>query len=68
VAVGSALGMFGALALARLLTSFLYGVRSVDPVAMAVAVLALSLVGLAAAFVPALRASRSDPAAVLREQ
>jgi putative ABC transport system permease protein len=68
VAVGSALGMLGALALARLLTSFLYGVRFADPVAMAVALLSLAVVGLTAAFVPALRASRSDPAAVLREQ
>jgi putative ABC transport system permease protein len=68
VAAGSVLGVLGALMLARALTSFLYGVRATDPPAIAGAVIALLGVGLGAAFVPALRASRSDPAEVLREQ
>lgn len=68
VAAGGAIGVAGALALARLLASFLYGVGSSDPVALAGAVTALLLVGVVAAWVPAWRASRTDPALVLREQ
>jgi ABC-type lipoprotein release transport system permease subunit len=50
------------------LTSFLYGVSKVDPIAFAAASAALLLIGLAAAFVPARRAGTVDPALVLREQ
>jgi predicted permease len=67
VMVGSVLGIVAALALARLLSAFLYGVSAVDPVSMAGATLALLAVGVAAALVPAWRASRLDPAAVFRE-
>jgi ABC-type antimicrobial peptide transport system permease subunit len=65
---GIALGALGAVALTRLLTSFLYGVSSVDPIAFAGASLALLLIGLVAAFIPARRAGTVDPAMVLREQ
>ena len=68
VAVGIAIGVFGAVALVRLLTSFLYGVSALDPVAFAAAGLALLGVGLLAAFVPARRAGTTDPAIALREQ
>jgi putative ABC transport system permease protein len=68
VALGSALGIAAALLLTRLLSSLLYGVSATDPQALAGAVLALLLVGALAAFVPARRASRTDPASVLREQ
>ena len=54
--------------LARSLASLLYGVRAADPVALMAATLALLAVGVLAAFVPAWRASRMDPAKVLREQ
>jgi len=66
--MGIALGALGAVALTRLLTSFLYGVSSVDPIAFAAASLALLLIGLVAAFIPARRAGSVDPAMVLREQ
>lgn len=68
VAAGSIIGVAGALLLARLLATFLYGVGATDPVAMSAAVMALLTVGMLAAFLPALRASRADPAASLREQ
>jgi predicted permease len=68
VAMGSAIGIAGALVLARLLGSFLYGVGAADPVAMGTAVLALAAVGLAAAYIPARRASRTDPIMVLRSE
>jgi predicted permease len=67
VLLGSVLGIGAALALARLLSSFLYGVSAVDPWSLAGATLALLAVGVAAALLPAWRASRLDPAAVFRE-
>ena len=67
-ALGVVLGAAGAAALTRLLSSFLYGVSSVDAVAFAGATLALLVIGAAAAFVPAWRAGTVDPAIVLREQ
>ena len=68
VAIGSAIGIVGALLLARLLGSFLYGVGAADPLAMGTAVIALATVGLAAAYIPARRASRIDPIMVLRAE
>ena len=51
-----------------LLGSFLYGVGAGDPLAMASATIVLLVVGVLAAVIPGLRASRTDPAIVLREQ
>jgi hypothetical protein len=67
VVVGVLLGILGFLALASLLSSFLYGVGRTDPLALCAATGALLLIGALAALVPALRASRTDPATVLRE-
>jgi predicted permease len=66
VSIGSAIGVAAALAVTRLLSSLLYGVESTDPVAMLAAVLILLLAGMVAAFVPARRASQTDPATMLR--
>jgi putative ABC transport system permease protein len=68
VAVGIALGLVGVVVLARLLASLLFGIGTTDPLALAAASVALLGVGMTAAFVPAWRASRVDPATVLREQ
>lgn len=68
VGAGIVLGLIGFLALARLLASFLYGVGTTDPLALAAATAILLSAGLLAALVPARRASRIDPAVVLREQ
>jgi putative ABC transport system permease protein len=68
VGLGCALGIVAALLLTRLLASLLYGVGATDPRALAGAVLALLAVGALAAFVPARRASRTDPARVLRQE
>ena len=65
---GIAIGAVVAAALTRLLSSFLHGVSSVDPVAFAAASVALLVIGATAAFVPARRAGMTDPASVLREQ
>ncbi|MDB4874507.1 MAG: permease [Gemmatimonadetes bacterium] len=66
--IGIAIGAVGAEALARLLTSFLFGVTSVDPIAFVAASVALLAIGMGAAFAPARRAGTVDPALVLREQ
>ena len=68
VVLGSAVGVGAALLLTRLLSSLLYGVGATDPKALAGAVATLLLVGALAALSPALRASRTDPASVLRNQ
>ena len=67
VAVGSAIGVGASFALTRLLSSLLYGIEPTDTLVMAAAVLTLLLVGVLAAFVPARRASLTDPAVVLRQ-
>jgi len=46
----------------------LYGIRLRDPLAIGAAVLLLCGAALLAAFIPALRASRVDPAVALREE
>jgi predicted permease len=67
VGMGSIAGIAAALALTRLLSSLLYGVGAMDLPSMAASVLALFVVGTLAAFVPARRASLTNPALVLRQ-
>jgi predicted permease len=67
VAIGSAIGVVGALVVTKVLASLLHGVEATDPLALAGAVAVLLLVGMLAAFVPARRASLTDPALVLRQ-
>jgi putative ABC transport system permease protein len=67
VAIGSAIGIALAMGASRLLASLLYGVQPTDPFAMAGAIGMLLVVGMLAAFVPARRASLTDPAVVLRQ-
>lgn len=66
--IGMAIGLGGALALTQLLHSLLFGVTPTDPATFAAVGLLLLLVALVAAGIPALRASRVDPAVVLREE
>src|SRR5207245_10048216 len=66
VAAGIAVGVAGALALARVLSSLLYGVSDTDPVTVAAVATLLMLVALAACYVPARRAMRVDPMVALR--
>jgi predicted permease len=68
VSAGIAAGIVGAAMLTRLLSSFLYEVGALDPLAFAAAGAALFGVGMVAAFVPALRAGMADPLKALREQ
>jgi predicted permease len=68
VAVGLGLGLGLGLVLARLVSSLLFGLSAVDPVAFVGAPALLLAVALGAAWVPARRASRVDPVACLRSE
>ena len=65
-AFGIVAGSIGAAASVRLLRSVVTNVSAYDPIAIATACLALVLVTLAAALVPAARAARVEPLAELR--
>jgi putative ABC transport system permease protein len=67
VGLGIVLGLASFMALARILFGFLYGVGPADPIALAGAAATLLAAGLVAAFIPARRASRIDPAIVLKD-
>jgi putative ABC transport system permease protein len=67
VAVGLLLGLASALGAARLLQSLLYETEAYDPLTFAAVPLLLAVVALAACYLPARRASRLDPMAVLRQ-
>ena len=67
VAAGVAVGAALALGAARLVTALLFGLEPRDPATLAGAVIALAAVGALAGWLPAYRASRIDPAEVLRE-
>ena len=65
-AAGIAIGIAGALATSRALGALLFGVSATDPATFALAALFLAVAGVAAAYIPARRASRTDPVALLR--
>ena len=66
VVIGSVLGLVLGVASERVLSTLLYGVGSADPTTFLGAPLVLMGAGAIAAFIPARRASRVDPASVLR--
>ena len=66
--VGLAVGVAGALALTRLVESFLFGVSATDPMTFAAAAVLLLLVTGAAAYLPARRAANVDPMTALRNE
>jgi putative ABC transport system permease protein len=66
VAIGVALGIVGSLGAGRLLRGLLFGIGAHDPSLLSAAVLVFSCVAGLAAWLPARRAARVDPAVALR--
>ena len=64
--LGVAMGTAGALALGRVLSSLIFGVRPTDPITFLVVAALLAAVALVASIVPAYRASKVDPMVALR--
>jgi len=65
---GLALGLGGAFAATRLLTSFLFDVKSGDPATYLGVAALLAVVAMAASYLPARRATQIDPLAALRQE
>ncbi len=68
VLLGLAAGLAGAVAAGRVLASLLYEVKPGDPATIAGVALVLAALGLAASFMPALRAMQADPVSALRQE
>jgi len=68
ILVGVALGVAAALALSRVVSSLIFGVRATDPLTFAAVALLVLLVGIFATITPACRATRIDPVRILHEE
>ncbi len=66
IAIGATVGALGAFGLGRAAQSLLFGLEGHDPIVFTLAVATLALVALGAGWVPAMRASRTDPIRALR--
>lgn len=64
--LGLLVGVIGSLALARLMGSLLYEVPPNDPVTLFIVAAGIAVIGLGAAWLPALRASRIQPGEAVR--
>ncbi len=65
-ATGTIIGLGASIAVTRLMSSLLFGVSASDPMTFAVVPVLLGIVTLAACFIPARRATRVSPMAVLK--
>ncbi len=66
--IGVAIGLGGALALGRVLSSVIYGVSATDPLTFGAVSVLLAGVAFLASFLPALRAARIEPMRALRDE
>jgi len=66
VGIGVVLGVVAAAAVSRMVSTLLFGISAVDPVTFVVVPVLLAGMALLASYLPALRATRIDPAAALR--
>jgi ABC-type antimicrobial peptide transport system permease subunit len=65
-AIGLAIGAAGAVALTRLMSTLLFGVKPTDPLVFAGVAALLMLIAVLASLVPSLRVTRIRPASALR--
>jgi ABC-type antimicrobial peptide transport system permease subunit len=68
VLIGVVIGLAGALALGRVVSNLIYGVRVTDPLTFAAVSGLLGAVAIIASVVPAWRATKVDPMTALREE
>jgi putative ABC transport system permease protein len=68
VGIGLLLGVAGSFALSSAVKGLLFGVDSHDPATLAIVAIVMTVVGIAACWIPAARAARIDPGAALRAQ
>ncbi len=66
VAAGTAIGLLGSFAATRLIAAELWGTSRHDPLTLIAVVVMIAMVGLAACYFPARRATRVDPLNALR--
>jgi ABC-type antimicrobial peptide transport system permease subunit len=66
VSIGLGLGLAGAVAITRVIRTFLWGITPTDPVTFMIVTAALAVLALVACYLPARRALRIDPIIALR--